>query len=378
MVALDGFHSTAAAGGGADTLAERPVPAMPIASSSSTFVRPQQHHQQQQQESAVLEHPPFLSKSNTTTTTAAATTTYSRSIVPVERGDFILKGGSQWGSNMAPVVVEEYKLIFFTIQKTGCTVWKQLFRRMMGYDNWRTGKTWPPGTNGLNYLWMYKDDQHQTQATALMNDPTYTRAIFVRDPKERFVSAFLDKAVHTDYFVRECCKGKKNPQKYEACRRLENPHQTNNHTNTDTTDTNTDTNPFAFFVQKTRTCLDSHWTPQSRRMEDKYYPLLDFVGHLETAAADAERLLKRIGAWEDHGTSGWGAYGNESIFQSTSHVKHKTTGGANGNQEDSSSYARLAKYLTPETEAELEERFAKDYTIPQYNLPLKKVRYSTT
>jgi hypothetical protein len=32
-----------------------------------------------------------------------------------------------------PIVVEEYKLIFFPVPKVGCSEWKLLLRRMMGF-----------------------------------------------------------------------------------------------------------------------------------------------------------------------------------------------------------------------------------------------------
>lgn len=71
-------------------------------------------------------------------------------------------------------------------------------------------------------------------------------------------------------------------------------------------------------------CPDKHWTPVSLwRMEGKFYPGLNFVGHLETARWDIKRLLDRLhpDAWERFGASGWGAHGNESMFQSAT-VNH--------------------------------------------------------
>jgi len=37
----------------------------------------------------------------------------------------------------------------------------------------------------------------EVEATAMMNDPTYKRVVFLRDPASRLLSAYLDK------FVRE-------------------------------------------------------------------------------------------------------------------------------------------------------------------------------
>jgi hypothetical protein len=53
--------------------------------------------------------------------------------VKVKKRDFIYNAKI---GNSSPIVIEKYKLIFFTIQKTGCTVWKQLSRRMMGLEDW--------------------------------------------------------------------------------------------------------------------------------------------------------------------------------------------------------------------------------------------------
>ena len=69
--------------------------------------------------------------------------------VPVLETDFIY---SRYGWNSAPVVIHSHKLLFFTVQKVGCTVWKQFMRRIMKYKNWRTKDPANPKTNGLTYL----------------------------------------------------------------------------------------------------------------------------------------------------------------------------------------------------------------------------------
>jgi hypothetical protein len=87
----------------------------------------------------------------------------------------------------APVVIEKFRLIFFTSAKVGCTTWKQLFRRIMGIKDWKaeeykTMLPWNPELNGLTYLYHY----NRKKASEMMTSPNWTRAIFVRDPKERF------------------------------------------------------------------------------------------------------------------------------------------------------------------------------------------------
>jgi Sulfotransferase family len=127
----------------------------------------------------------------------------------IQQGDSIYL---RQGWDTSPVVLEEYKLLFFTTAKVGCTVWKQLFRRMMGYEDWKAENTngklpWNPEANGLKYLHHYS----RQAASEMMTSPKWTRAIFVRDPKERFLSAYLDKVVQNPFFTRHvCCPYKMN------------------------------------------------------------------------------------------------------------------------------------------------------------------------
>lgn len=263
--------------------------------------------------------------------------------VQVEATDYIYST-KEW-KFAAPIVLESHKLIFFVVQKTGGLYWKQLFRRMMGIADWTNTMsivTDNPQKNGLTYLHQYS----LTKATELMNDPSYTRAIFVRDPKDRFLAAYLNKVMGENngrYFHIRCCMNR------PGGRQCLNKLQSGNYT-------------FQEFTNKTRTCQDSHWTAQSIRVDEKILPTLDFVGHVETAAHDAKLLLKHIGAWEQYGKSGWGPSGTESIFEEIA-----------TNEETTSKAERWVKYYTPEIEKEVEERFAKDYAIPELGFKMNKI-----
>ena len=278
--------------------------------------------------------------------------------VNVSKFDTIM--GPKW---KAPIVIPEYKLIFFTIQKNGCTVWKQLFRKMVGFKDWRTAqhKTMALRLSGLQTLRNFT----VADATEMINSPLWTKAIMLRDPKDRFVSSYLDKAIKTNYVRKFCCHkkidGTKNPLKLQQC--------------VDQSQT------LEGFLNITMWCNDGHWLPQSKRTDLKYFPFLNFVGYLETASTDAEVLLRRIGAWEDHGQAGWGISGNESIFQSTSNVKHKTAEEKEDTDSSSTrpkraqhSNHRLQKYITtPQLEKQIELKYAKDYEIPEFNLTLVRI-----
>lgn len=256
----------------------------------------------------------------------------------IEPGDNIYTYG---GWDHAPIILEEFKLMFFTSAKIGCTVWKMLFRRMMNASSWNRIDTrgnvmlpWNPHTNGLKYLYQYSLED----ANAMLTDPTWTKAIFVREPKERFISAYLDKAVSNTYYVQtKCC-----PVSGD-CALLAKESPSN-------------------FFALTQWCDDSHWQPQTRRLPEKFWKYIDFVGYMDKIATDAEQLLRKIGAWHPYGTTGWGKHGNATIFSTTAGREHATQ-----------ARKKLQQYLTPTLETQLEEYYARDYSNPHLNFTRTRI-----
>ena len=238
---------------------------------------------------------------------------------------------SETGWDASPVVVEEYKLIFFTVPKVGCTVFKQLFRKMMGKDMSVTINPHDINVNGLKLLSRYPKDR----ASDMLVSPEWTKAIFVREPKKRVLSAFLEKRYAFEdnglsYIVHQCCRNDR------VCQR-------------------TMGDSFQSFLWLITQCNNDHWNPQAWRMEGRYWAHINFVGHLETAAADTKALLQRIGAWEKYGSTGWGKSGQGPIFASNS-AQHQT--GAND---------QMAYHYTAETERLVENLFQQDYRQPLFN-----------
>jgi len=257
----------------------------------------------------------------------------------VQPNDFIYQ---KMPGEAAPIVVERFKLIFFAQAKVGCTVWKMLFRRMMGYKDWRQttqGLPHVPDVNGLKYLYHY----NISYASQILQDPTWTKAIIVRDPKERFLSAYLDKAVESQLFVDTCC----NTQRKIYC--------------------NVAPPPIYEFMSAIQSCHDSHWDPQSERMEPKYWQYVNFVGHLETVQKDAKRLLKGLRVWEHFGATGWGDNNLLPIFASEDGTRHAR---------DASS--KVTEYIYKELEQEIEEYYDGDYKSPLFNFTDSKKFTSDT
>ena len=247
----------------------------------------------------------------------------------VKYGDWIYLKGDWDGS---PIVLEEYKLVFFTAAKVGCTTFKMLFRRMMGFADWQVEEyermlPWNPETNGLKYLYDYDRDR----ATEIMTSSEWTRAIFVRDPKERFLSAYLDKAVTNQNYMQICCNYKGECMQ-QARQSLQG------------------------FFEIVRYCNDAHWRQQSRRVDAQFWPFINFVGHMESIAEDTELLLKQIGAWDQFGKQGWGENSDAPIFG-------QKAGGA-GRQHATNARAKLREFMTPELEIAVDDFYADDYSNP--------------
>jgi hypothetical protein len=261
------------------------------------------------------------------------------SISTVEPQDYIYQ--KRWDA--APVVIESHKLVFFTIPKVGCTVWKQLFRRMMGFQNWKSMPPHDPENNGLVYL----SDYNTSRATEMMNDPTWTKALFIRDPKERLLSAYIDKATRDEGkgLAEICCRDR------SCLSEVQN---------------------FSDFVKfSITTCKDNpHWLPQMERIDRKFLKQIQVVGHLETADLDAKRLLRRIGAWKEFGKTRWGGTGK--IFYGKNTVPHATSANA------LDSWSRLSRYYTPELEVLVENIYKEDYGYTKFNLTKRKISFGST
>jgi hypothetical protein len=215
----------------------------------------------------------------------------------------------------SPIVLESHKLIFFTVAGVGDMTWRCLFRRMMGYKDWQdTSQQF----DGLRYLYDYT----VSEATTMMTSLDYTRAIFVRDPKIRVLSSWLEHVVNDngDYIRWPCCGGR------ELCVRnnLEN---------------------FGEFLELINDCDEPYWRPQAQKMEPRYFNRLNFVGHYAKLKDDARLLLEQIGAWDDFGRSGWGQNDDDGIFHSVPVLSESV----------------FEQYYTRELEKKAQKRYKVDY-----------------
>ncbi|EED88134.1 predicted protein [Thalassiosira pseudonana CCMP1335] len=342
----------------------------------------------------------------------------------VQRTDFSLLS---YNEATTPIVNEEYKLVLFANPKIGSTVLKQLMRRMMGYEDY-DANTWGKEKyphkcgmvnvtnengevtgsycryNGLNYTSQFSIQQ----VNEMMTSDEWTRATFVRDPKERVLSAFLMLRPRLDITPKMIKRAKRGlytkrvdygppPQLRNCCAKMAPTGDFNwellcvNHVQTfegfldmidrvptgDDTITSADYNSRRLLgankeefsparLRVSEPCKDIHWQPLNDwRMELKLFSRLNFIGHLETAQHDIHRLLDRLhhDAWEKFGTSGWGEYRNESMFESSSTVNHARNTGVHLKEH----------YTRDDIEQRVERMYNADYDNKYLDLERLKI-----
>jgi len=256
----------------------------------------------------------------------------------------------------AAIVVEEYKFIFFPIAKNACTEWRKLLYQMVNHKEFKgslQGGIHNPENNNLTMLCRY----NALTATKLLTQPDWTRAVFLREPKERILSSYLNKVVSKNIYKQKCCKkeisslkmGKKSKESLrEKCTE--------------------EFDAFLFFAKPGSYCSNNnHWKPQASRINLKWWPYINFIGYHQNVAEDSKRLLSSLvslvdgrNAWEKFGRTGWGPNHTMSFMQNST-SSHKTD-----------AKEKLRRYYTPQTEDYVEKYWGMEWTHPYFDFePIK-------
>ncbi len=264
--------------------------------------------------------------------------------------------------NTVPIVNEEFNVIFFQVAKVASTEWKRFFSRLKGSTEWCAEQTLihKRKVNQLSFLSDYSLDE----AERMMKDPRWKKVVFVRHPKPRLLSAFLDKAVvNSDIFVSRYCQAYANQDQALGLGGNLLDYCIHNHQS------------FDFFLNNfTRMPFlreNVHWRTIYSRIDAKWWPYIDFVGKMENINDDAKEFLNSIhsnidgdSAWERIGQSGWGdkttenctiAGMSEGQFLGVRDANHTTR-----------AKAKMMEYYTPELERMVEERYAEDIDNPYF------------
>lgn len=221
----------------------------------------------------------------------------------------------------------EKNIIFAYVPKVACTNWKSILRRLNGAEDWLDNRmAHDRERSGLTYL---APDRDQPGAGL----PAGARRFaMVRDPYSRTLSAYLNKI------------GSRLPPKPES---EDMDHWERITARIDAWRTQAldmDAYPevnfevFLLWLRESNdpAVLDEHWAVQSRILS---YPdvSFDWIGRFENLKQDAQHILENIGS--------------EVGFPTQDQVKFAPTNAA----------SRLNAYLTPHTEALIEEIFAEDF-----------------
>lgn len=209
-----------------------------------------------------------------------------------------------------PIVVPRYKLIFFWNQKSACSYWKRVFQYIQGIPRKQFQFIHTPERSGLKYL----DNYSNKSISQMMNDPTWIKATFVREPRERLLSAYLDKAIDNSFILEKCNRSVKS---------------------------------FAEFIELTRTCKDPHWESQVRLPQHYYKHMI--VGVMENLPDFTEKLLRKVGAWNDTVRHWLQNRKRNDLVVTRMHATNAKN--------------KILKYYTHSLEKKIVTRYQKDYDV---------------
>ena len=100
----------------------------------------------------------------------------------------------------SPMLVPSLRLLYCSVPKVASTILKRLFHRVNGLSSWNSSDVdvvHRPDKSGAATM----RGMDVARANALLSSTTWLRLVVVRDPVERFASAFLDKCYRKKLFL---------------------------------------------------------------------------------------------------------------------------------------------------------------------------------
>ena len=161
----------------------------------------------------------------------------------------------------------------------------------------------------------------------------------MREPRERILSAFLNKFIDDGYFFFDKYCRRRSEEIKKECRQKK------------------ELSDFTYSLNRTRDCRSDHWNPQYDSINAKWWGTINFVGYMDSIAKDSKKLLQSISsskdgvsAYERYGKTGWGTNGMNAFMERDS-AHHATNAGE-----------KLRRYYTRE-----DEQFVKKYWASEWN-----------
>ncbi len=196
------------------------------------------------------------------------------------------------------------RLVLFTIPKVCCTELIKLMRRMIGAGNWRDLPHYTADRPFLKKLGVKRVEQ-------IVNDPAWTKAILLRDPAERLLSAYLDKYIYTGGYAANVFREGGRYMPFDEFLGY-------------VLDPNRDTRRPTGLHEK----ADPHWRPQHLvGPVEKFGPAFTHVGDYHDRRTWIRDVLQSVDGWEFFGRDGWGVDERRAIFESNDHPQRTGAGG---------------------------------------------------
>eukprot|EP01062_Namystynia_karyoxenos_P045804 TRINITY_DN3411_c2_g1_i2.p1 TRINITY_DN3411_c2_g1~~TRINITY_DN3411_c2_g1_i2.p1 ORF type:complete len:459 (+),score=128.23 TRINITY_DN3411_c2_g1_i2:300-1676(+) len=234
-------------------------------------------------------------------------------------------------------VSPRHRFIFFAIAKVACSEWIRMFDRLWGHADFDAYAAHVPAAPHFRFEERTRGrllmrDLGTARATAIMNDPTWFKAVLFRDPAERLLSAYLDKFVEHHSYYSKVFRQQSRMTFAELVDRVSKPQ--------------------AEPPDGVGAATNVHWRAQLVVHHlFTFLHKLDFVGW--ASAQHAKKLLQRRGLWEQYGATGWSRGG-------TSHESFMG-GRVGGDGHQTGARRRMDKYMTPELRERIRRAYAIDY-----------------
>jgi len=238
------------------------------------------------------------------------------------------------------MIFPEGKLAFCGIPKTGVTRWLQFLRFYIGANDYQSMPHFKHDREELLF-----DGLESSVQTEILNDPTWTKAVFIRNPLDRTLSAFIEKIEKSLQITDE---GLFKGMSFED---------------------------FVGYLEKKGVGwnIDPHFQAQILACGlYKWLPQFQFVGSLDNVSRETKCLLTRVGLWEKYGKKYQNSRGKGNICARAAPPVADTVPTGFQQSDTSGFYShatsarkKRAKYYTPELEERVKKVYEYDYKLYQ-------------
>lgn len=250
---------------------------------------------------------------------------------------------SDWLRWSELIYIPKNTFVLCALPKVAGTHLKRLALRIAGAKDWDTpNKTLVhnPTVTKLHLLGLRQGgnpnnvaDRRVDELEKVFQDDSIFKAVFVRDPVTRLLSAYLDRCLEKQEWWR--CGAESEISFSTLVSNLER------------------------LPEMPNTTVDVHFKNQSSfcGLSHLSYSKYNMVGKFETLGASSHAMLRHMGLWHHFGATGWGPHGNEPFP-----VKERPTGQAKETK------SLVCVFYTPELLRRVWRIYQRDFAMFGYSI----------